>query len=229
MSDNTKSDKRINAIQKHKGIPVSPQKVNESTVWKRFITWFIPLMNNDNDNPNEEVIKEGTKTKRTIVEAKDAQQVIDLATDFEKKKIANTDFSKPYSKSDLSKDIEELKEKIRLLEIKSGSRIDIQTENKEGIFPEGSFDDTKTSFISDEHLIETSKLLRTQIEDLDLSVRTYNTIKAIKIDLLADIVKYNTHELLKFKNFGKKTLEELEELLVERGLTFGMDLSKYNL
>ncbi|MEO1434839.1 MAG: DNA-directed RNA polymerase subunit alpha [Bacteroidota bacterium] len=83
--------------------------------------------------------------------------------------------------------------------------------------------------IVDEHILHMRKLLKTSLEDLDLSVRAYNCLKAAKINTLAEVVKYDTHELLKFRNFGKKSLVEIEELLAEKQLTFGMDLSKYKL
>ena len=83
--------------------------------------------------------------------------------------------------------------------------------------------------IVDEHILHMRKLLKTSLEDLDLSVRAYNCLKAAKINSLAEVVKYDTHELLKFRNFGKKSLVEIEELLQDKGLTFGMDLSKYKL
>jgi DNA-directed RNA polymerase subunit alpha len=83
--------------------------------------------------------------------------------------------------------------------------------------------------VVDEHVLHMRKLLKTSLEDLDLSVRAYNCLKAAKINSLAEMVKYDTHELLKFRNFGKKSLVEIEELLQEKGLTFGMDLSKYKL
>ncbi len=83
--------------------------------------------------------------------------------------------------------------------------------------------------IVDEHILHMRKLLKTSLEDLDLSVRAYNCLKAAKINSLAELVRYDTHELLKFRNFGKKSLVEIEELLTEKGLTFGMDLSKYKL
>ncbi len=94
-----------------------------------------------------------------------------------------------------------------------------------------TFDDasTREDNIVDEHILHMRKLLKTSLEDLDLSVRAYNCLKAAKINSLAEMVKYDTHELLKFRNFGKKSLVEIEELLVEKGLTFGMDLSKYKL
>ncbi len=83
--------------------------------------------------------------------------------------------------------------------------------------------------VVDEHILHMRKLLKTNLEDLDLSVRAYNCLKAAKINSLSEMVRFDTHELLKFRNFGKKSLVEIEELLQEKGLTFGMDLSKYKL
>ena len=90
-------------------------------------------------------------------------------------------------------------------------------------------DTSRNDDVVDEHILHMRKLLKTSLEDLDLSVRAYNCLKAAKINTLAELVKYDTHELLKFRNFGKKSLVEIEELLQEKGLTFGMDLSKYKL
>lgn len=90
-------------------------------------------------------------------------------------------------------------------------------------------DSRKEDNIVDEHILHMRKLLKTSLEDLDLSVRAYNCLKAAKINALGDLVQYETHELLKFRNFGKKSLVEIEELLQEKNLTFGMDLSKYKL
>lgn len=87
----------------------------------------------------------------------------------------------------------------------------------------------KEDTIVDEHVLHMRKLLKTPLEDLDLSVRAYNCLKAAKINTLAEMVKYDTHELLKFRNFGKKSLVEIEELLQTKNLSFGMDLSKYKL
>lgn len=81
----------------------------------------------------------------------------------------------------------------------------------------------------DEHVLHMRKLLKTPLEDLDLSVRAYNCLKAAKINNLSELVKYDTNELLKFRNFGRKSLMEIEALIIEKGLHFGMDLSKYNL
>ncbi len=94
-----------------------------------------------------------------------------------------------------------------------------------------TFDDasTREDNIVDEHILHMRKLLKTSLEDLDLSVRAYNCLKAAKINSLGEMVKYDMHELLKFRNFGKKSLVEIEELLQNKGLTFGMDLSKYKL
>ena len=94
-----------------------------------------------------------------------------------------------------------------------------------------TFDDAsgREDTIVDEHILHMRKLLKTSLEDLDLSVRAYNCLKAAKINTLAELVRYDTHELLKFRNFGKKSLVEIEELLQDKGLTFGMDLSKYKL
>ena len=114
--------------------------------------------------------------------------------------------------------------------IKEASRIMIQhlmliTDEHIALEDGGSREDN----IVDEHILHMRKLLKTSLEDLDLSVRAYNCLKAAKINSLAEMVKYDTHELLKFRNFGKKSLVEIEELLQEKGLTFGMDLSKYKL
>lgn len=94
-----------------------------------------------------------------------------------------------------------------------------------------TFDDatSRQDDVVDEHILHMRKLLKTSLEDLDLSVRAYNCLKAAKINTLGEMVRYDTHELLKFRNFGKKSLVEIEELLQEKGLTFGMDLSKYRL
>ncbi|MCF8238173.1 MAG: DNA-directed RNA polymerase subunit alpha [Saprospiraceae bacterium] len=83
--------------------------------------------------------------------------------------------------------------------------------------------------VVDEHVLHMRKLLKTSLEDLELSVRAYNCLKAAKINTLAELVQYDMHELLKFRNFGKKSLVEIEELLQDKGLTFGMDISKYKL
>lgn len=83
--------------------------------------------------------------------------------------------------------------------------------------------------VVDEHVLHMRKLLKTPLEDMDLSVRAYNCLKAAKINTLAELVQYETHVLLKFRNFGKKSLVEIEELLQSKGLSFGMDISRYKL
>ena len=87
---------------------------------------------------------------------------------------------------------------------------------------------TETEMV-DEHVLHMRKLLKTPLEDLDLSVRAFNCLKAAKINTLEELVQFNTNDLLKFRNFGKKSLVEIEALLHEKGLMFGMDLSKYKL
>ena len=94
-----------------------------------------------------------------------------------------------------------------------------------------TFDDAnkRRDDVVDEHVLHMRKLLKTSLEDLDLSVRAYNCLKAAKINSLSELVKYESHELLKFRNFGRKSLVEIEELLVAKDLSFGMNLEKYKL
>jgi DNA-directed RNA polymerase subunit alpha len=81
----------------------------------------------------------------------------------------------------------------------------------------------------DEESLHMRQLLKTKLIDLDLSVRALNCLKAAEVDTLGDLVSYNKNDLMKFRNFGKKSLTELEELVNVKGLNFGMDLSKYKL
>ncbi len=81
----------------------------------------------------------------------------------------------------------------------------------------------------DEEVLHMRQLLKAKLVDLDLSVRALNCLKAAEVDTLGDLVKFNKNDLLKFRNFGKKSLTELEELLVNMHLTFGMDTTKYKL
>ena len=83
--------------------------------------------------------------------------------------------------------------------------------------------------VVDEELLHMRKLLKTSLNDLDLSVRAYNCLKAADIKTLGDLVSIEISDMMKFRNFGKKSLTELEELVDNKGLTFGMDLDKYNL
>ncbi|WP_421875792.1 DNA-directed RNA polymerase subunit alpha [Marinoscillum sp.] len=81
----------------------------------------------------------------------------------------------------------------------------------------------------DEELLHMRKLLKTSLNDLDLSVRAYNCLKAADVRTLGDLVTLEISDMMKFRNFGKKSLAELEQLVADKGLTFGMDLSKYKL
>ncbi len=81
----------------------------------------------------------------------------------------------------------------------------------------------------DEEILHMRQLLKTKLIDLDLSVRALNCLKAAEVDNLGELVTFNKNDLLKFRNFGKKSLTELEELLNSMGLSFGMDVTRYRL
>jgi len=81
----------------------------------------------------------------------------------------------------------------------------------------------------DEESLHMRQLLKTRLVDMDLSVRALNCLKAAEVDTLGDLVSFNKNDLMKFRNFGKKSLTELDELVNIKGLQFGMDLSKYKL
>jgi DNA-directed RNA polymerase subunit alpha len=81
----------------------------------------------------------------------------------------------------------------------------------------------------DEESLHMRQLLKTKLVDMDLSVRALNCLKAAEVDTLGDLVSFNKHDLMKFRNFGKKSLTELDELVAVKNLTFGMDLAKYKL
>lgn len=81
----------------------------------------------------------------------------------------------------------------------------------------------------DESSLHMRQLLKSKLVDLDLSVRALNCLKAADVETLGDLVSYNKNDLLKFRNFGKKSLSELEDLVSSRDLTFGMNVSKYKL
>ena len=81
----------------------------------------------------------------------------------------------------------------------------------------------------DEEVLHMRQLLKTKLIDMDLSVRALNCLKAADVETLGDLCTYNKNDLLKFRNFGKKSLTELEDLLDSMNLTFGMDISKYKL
>jgi len=100
------------------------------------------------------------------------------------------------------------------------------------------FSDEKLSIEDDEHgaydavddqLAQMSNILKTPITKLEIGSRSKNCLKAAEIHTLGDLVQYSKNDLLKLRNFGKKSLEELEKVIEEKGLTLGMDLSKYKL
>ena len=90
-------------------------------------------------------------------------------------------------------------------------------------------DDKMANEEFDEEVLHMRQLLKTKLVDLDLSVRALNCLKAAEVETLGDLVKFNKNDLLKFRNFGKKSLTELDELLESMVLSFGMDVSKYKL
>ena len=81
----------------------------------------------------------------------------------------------------------------------------------------------------DEEVLHMRQLLKTRLVDMDLSVRALNCLKAANVDTLGDLVVYNKTDLLKFRNFGKKSLTELDDLLESLNLSFGTDITKYKL
>ena len=90
-------------------------------------------------------------------------------------------------------------------------------------------DEIAQAEVYDEESLHMRQLLKTKLIDMDLSVRALNCLKAAEVDTLGDLVSFNKSDLMKFRNFGKKSLTELEDLVVSKGLNFGMDLSKYKL
>ncbi|MBQ0141585.1 MAG: DNA-directed RNA polymerase subunit alpha [Prevotellaceae bacterium] len=81
----------------------------------------------------------------------------------------------------------------------------------------------------DEEILRMRQLLKTKLTDMNLSVRALNCLKAADVDTLGDLVRFQKNDLLKFRNFGKKSLTELDDLLLQHGLSFGTDTSKYKL
>ena len=81
----------------------------------------------------------------------------------------------------------------------------------------------------DEEVLHMRQLLKTKLVDMDLSVRALHCLKAADVETLGELVQYNRNDLLKFRNFGKKSLTELDDLLNAMSLTFGMDITKYKL
>lgn len=89
--------------------------------------------------------------------------------------------------------------------------------------------ETDTNEEFDEEVLHMRQLLKSKLVDMDLSVRALNCLKSAEVETLGELVVFNKNDLLKFRNFGKKSLTELEELLNTLNLSFGMDISKYKL
>ncbi|KAB2808109.1 DNA-directed RNA polymerase subunit alpha [Phaeocystidibacter luteus] len=89
--------------------------------------------------------------------------------------------------------------------------------------------ESKETDTYDEEILHMRQLLKTKLTDLDLSVRALNCLKAAEVETLGDLVTYTKADLMKFRNFGKKSLTELDELVSNKGLEFGMDITKYKL
>lgn len=106
---------------------------------------------------------------------------------------------------------------IQHLVLFSDKKIDIQTDIQ------NQTDDF------DEETLHIRQMLKTRLVDMDLSVRALNCLKAAEVDTLGDLVQIAKSELLKFRNFGRKSLTELENLVKSKNLEFGMDISKYKL
>jgi len=87
----------------------------------------------------------------------------------------------------------------------------------------------KASAQYDEETLHTRQLLKSKLADMDLSVRALNCLKAAEVETLGELVSFSKSDLMKFRNFGKKSLTELEELVHAKGLNFGFDVSKYKL
>jgi DNA-directed RNA polymerase subunit alpha len=92
-----------------------------------------------------------------------------------------------------------------------------------------NMDDASENDTLDDEALRMRQLLKTKLSDQDLSVRALNCLKAADVDTVGDLVKLNRNDLLKFRNFGKKSLTELDELLASLNLKFGMDVSLYKL
>ena len=114
--------------------------------------------------------------------------------------------------------------------LKEASKILIQhfmlfTDEK--ITVEAPLDEDDEEF--DEDVLKMRQLLKTKLSDMSLSVRALNCLKSAEVETLGELVGFNKNDLLKFRNFGRKSLTELDQLLESKNLTFGMDISKYKL
>lgn len=129
-----------------------------------------------------------------------------------------------------------------IIEIKTNGSIDPKDALKEAakvlIYHFMLFSDEKitletpeeeTSEEFDEEVLRMRQLLKTKLVDMELTVRALNCLKSAEVETLGELVTYNKNDLLKFRNFGRKSLTELEDLLARNNLTFGMDTSKYKL
>ena len=90
-------------------------------------------------------------------------------------------------------------------------------------------DDSSATNSFDEVTLHMRQLLKSKLVDLDLSVRALNCLKTAEVETLGELVSFHKNDLLKFRNFGKKSLVELEELVANKNLSFGMDITRYNL
>jgi DNA-directed RNA polymerase subunit alpha len=110
----------------------------------------------------------------------------------------------------------------------SDERISLEMEDHGSSLPEMAGSSAEVDDL-DETGMHMRQLLKSKLVDLDLSVRALNCLKAADIETLGDLVSYNKNDLLKFRNFGKKSLTELEDLVENKGLSFGMNVGKYKL
>ncbi|MBN8704400.1 MAG: DNA-directed RNA polymerase subunit alpha [Bacteroidetes bacterium] len=94
-------------------------------------------------------------------------------------------------------------------------------------FEKGAEENVKKEKVYDEEFLNIRRILKTAVDDLELSVRSHNCLKAANVKILADLVRKDESEMLKFRNFGRKSLAELTELVHVKGLSFGMDVDKY--
>jgi len=139
---------------------------------------------------------------------------VEQKTDYEKLVIEVTTDGSIYPKDALK---ESAKILIHHFMLFSDEKITLETEEK----------NVTEEF--DENSLHIRQLLKTKLIDLDLSVRALNCLKAADVETLGDLVAFNKNDLLKFRNFGKKSLTELEELVKSKALEFGMNVSKYKL
>ena len=110
----------------------------------------------------------------------------------------------------------------------SDERITLEVEDHTGVM-DGQGHASADIEDLDETSLHMRQLLMSKLVDMDLSVRALNCLKAADIETLGDLVSYNKNDLLKFRNFGKKSLTELEDLVENKNLAFGMNVSKYKL